>query len=553
LTKTSGNSSFSDPTLRIASAVLILCSWAFASFFCSLFINKNANQYVLALALLFGFRSLVSYIRERKAKTSGSDSTLLHKILSSSFCLALALIPYAISGSKINNYDSFNSAQSLWLQLPIDNSIPWILAQAVGNDLYKIPMVGDWLGSDRPPLQAGFILLFLPLNFGLISSEFAYAISFAVQGIWILGALCFLLSLGVNPRNLKLPTLTAGLSGTVIVNSIYTWPKLLAAGLSLCAAGIIFRAILLNPIADHTKLSEISRRPNIELMIGGLILGYSLQSHGTSAFPALALVIIITIQLIFRAKLGRVSQSVLIPLGALVAGAILLQIPWAIWGKFYDPPGNRLIKWHLAGDIGPNDTSFLASVVASYSKLTFIEFLKMKLQNLEALISIPGTSWNIWGSLFSTPSLSRTSDFFSLLPSVSITFPTLLVSLASARQIYMRAAISSLQLKIALTWLFLTLFLFVSLMFIPGSTINHHGSYAINLAVLLIVGSLLNSLRPTQSMLVLLFQTYGILRLYSTMPVENLNIFLISMILIIVLNHRLRAGRSAECTTTLKS
>lgn len=43
-----------------------------------------------------------------------------------------------------------------WLHLPSDNVLPDLSAKQVLSGAPPRPFAGDWLSSDRPPLQAGF-------------------------------------------------------------------------------------------------------------------------------------------------------------------------------------------------------------------------------------------------------------------------------------------------------------------------------------------------------------------------------------------------------------
>jgi len=47
--------------------------------------------------------------------------------------------------------------------ITIDNVIPKVFAENIYNNHAK-SLIGDWQGSDRPPLQSGAVLLFSPLT-----------------------------------------------------------------------------------------------------------------------------------------------------------------------------------------------------------------------------------------------------------------------------------------------------------------------------------------------------------------------------------------------------
>jgi hypothetical protein len=56
--------------------------------------------------------------------------------------------------------------------------------------------------------------------------------------------------------------------------------------------------------------------------------------------------------------------------------------------KFFDPPGDRLIKWHLAGVIHPNQESVFKSIFNSYSEIGVDKIVDFKSANLKILIGL---------------------------------------------------------------------------------------------------------------------------------------------------------------------
>jgi hypothetical protein len=52
--------------------------------------------------------------------------------------------------------------------------------------------------------------------------------------------------------------------------------------------------------------------------------------------------------------------------------------------KFFDPPGNRMLKYHLAGEMAVDQRPFGATVVAAYTQLSFKQVLAYKLANFDA-------------------------------------------------------------------------------------------------------------------------------------------------------------------------
>ena len=71
--------------------------------------------------------------------------------------------------------------------------------------------------------------------------------------------------------------------------------------------------------------------------------------------------------------------------GASVASFVLLTIPWSGYQHYVDPPGNRLLKWHLAGVVGIDPRGVGETLRDSYSQLKPCLQLVDKLGNLQAL------------------------------------------------------------------------------------------------------------------------------------------------------------------------
>jgi hypothetical protein len=102
--------------------------------------------------------------------------------------------------------------------LPADNQLPYLLAKAMQHARPPIPFFGDWLSSDRPPLQTGISL-----------SEFAYIrrspmhqiLSTISQSLWIFALYPFLCALRIEFRAIRLALVVCLFSGFVLVNSFF--------------------------------------------------------------------------------------------------------------------------------------------------------------------------------------------------------------------------------------------------------------------------------------------------------------------------------------------
>ena len=93
-------------------------------------------------------------------------------------------------------------------------------------------------------------------------------------------------------------------------------------------------------------------------MIGVAVLaGLAWLSHGGTVFSLLALGIM--------GLVWRPWPSV----RALAAAAltfVLLAAPWTAYQKLYDPPGDRLVRWHLGGIDAIDGRGTMQTIVDQY-------------------------------------------------------------------------------------------------------------------------------------------------------------------------------------------
>ena len=239
--------------------------------------------------------------------------------------------------------------------LPIDNELPTMMAERIADGSGPGFLFGDWLTSDRPPLQAGWNLLLIPW---LEAAGIPLGTIGLVSGLWMqmlwwpaLGAMLALPGLGAGPRWwLRTALLPLGFFA---LHSVYVWPKLAAASLLL---GGMLAAV--SALRDPDRARSWS-------VIAGLGFGLGLMAHGAVAFAVLAA--------------GLLSpwwiRSVGLRASALLVGtSLLLVLPWALYQKRVDPPGDRLLKWHLA-DVRQVDERGAVTVIAeTYREMDWAEW-----------------------------------------------------------------------------------------------------------------------------------------------------------------------------------
>jgi hypothetical protein len=99
--------------------------------------------------------------------------------------------------------------------------------------------------------------------------------------------------------------------------------------------------------------------------------------------------------------------------------------PWSAYGKWGDPPGNRLTKWYLAGDTEPDNKSVGQAIVDGYSEAKLTTILHKKGQNFAAIgggkmaFDFFRESWEAIkrGDFETAVRALRSTFFFNLLPS----------------------------------------------------------------------------------------------------------------------------------------
>ena len=252
-------------------------------------------------------------------------------------------------------------------QLPSDNNIPLFFSDWFFKHGHQSPapiFPGEWLASDRPPLQVGYAVM--QRTFGWDDTGLHYQVMGVVlQQLWIVGLWALLCAGGAGRVTRGLAMLTVLVSDVAIVNGFFVWPKLLPAAMLLAAA-----ALVLTPLWD-----EIRRRLWGGALFAALV-GLALLGHGASIFAVVPLLLI-------AAWRGLPSWRWL---GVAAAVGLLFMAPWSAYQKYGDPPGNRLTKWMIGGVIDIDDRGTMETVVDSYEEVGVGGALHAKGQNFVAIV-----------------------------------------------------------------------------------------------------------------------------------------------------------------------
>lgn len=444
-------------------AVLALGLVSFAAFWLY-FASRIAGitfsvLFLLALAAsaawrMFGRRRNPPDNRSRQLQTTFAPVATLALLL-----LIVGFYPFP------EHWPFWQYAANRWLSLPIDNWLPKIFADQIWNGHVTHPMVGDWLSSDRPPLQAGFYLLLRPL--APTDGGTLYQVAAVYLQATILIPLASIISALGLERVRGLVLLLISTSALVIYNGTFVWPKLIAATFCLVAYAALFPS-------RHDNSSEL-----FHICVAAVAAALAMLSHGGAIF---ALLSIFAVYVAF----GGWRQWRALIVGAIVAAAA--YVPWMLYQHLIDPPGTRLIAWMLAGQIAPTSLPILEALRDAYARLNFDQWWTGRLANLATIFHGTVEFFSDVVRLVLNPSSSRSSiltdSFFYFFFSQWFFSPLLAVAVVAMGWKKMMPQCREL-LPLTLT-ICIGLLVWCVLMYQPGSTVIHQGAYFLDIAATLL-------------------------------------------------------------------
>lgn len=369
--------------------------------------------------------------------------------------------------------DPFRTASARFSHhLPPDNTIPYLVARGLMQGYVPKPLFMDWLTSDRPPLQSGIVLSQEPFGH---PREVGYTvISVIAQSLWVLGLWLLLLACRLERRLIVLVLITCLFSGFVFLNSFFVWPKLLAAAFTLGFFAVLF----------DQEIGFGSRERRVRFAAAGALLALGMLSHGGTAFAT------------FGGVLAFIALRRRLPLAgiALMAGmAAGVYLPWVLYQKFVDPPGNRLLKMHLAGVEPIDNRSFSEALVSAYRGLTGRQIIDYKLANAKVSLG-GGPDWDYWRGIgriavdvlkgdnagaLKLASYRRVGMFYSFVGSLGI-LPFAIFALIAG----LKRRFRTVEWRSSGIFFLVVAFSLLGwwiIMFGPGTTVVHQGAYALNL------------------------------------------------------------------------
>ena len=486
---------WADPGVSALFGLVSLGVLSFAAFWLYYFSRIAGNTFVIFVEIAAMLRLAKNLLSSNGLLQYKQLNVYLLPVTSAALLiLFIGLYPFG------TDWDSQMASANRWYtNMPMDNWLPKILADQVWEGAIKRPMVGDWLASDRPPLQAGAYLLVKYLSP-------ATAGIYQVMGTWlqctILVPLIFIAqSAGFSRKAASVSILAISTCAILMINGLFVWPKLLAA-----AYTTIFFVALFQP-------SQGALASRNQILLAGLSLSLAMLSHGASLFAVIGIVI---------AYLLRRRSKGLRPIFIAGGIAVVAYLPWLVYQKVIDPPGDRLIKWHLAGVIPIDSRSLLQTLSDSYSSLTWKMWFAERIEGVERIFSnplgFPRELLTYAQSIFHgtpdpTPIYVNSFFFFSY---ASWFFSPVTILLAytylAARRIpppeIMNGLAGALLLSLA-AW--------ALLMFSPNSIIIHAGAYFCPIGAILLAMGLLNTCNET------VFKTLAWLSIALTVPIFMLD------------------------------
>jgi len=324
------------------------------------YLNNSLGLFVAVLSKLL-LLALFSFFFIKSTKDTQLSTLKISAIL--------VLLPFFIImvGTVKNNFLAFSDIQYITshiygLALPIDNWLPKVLYNQINSSSIETPMLGDWLSSDRPPLQTA-LLFFFKTN-GL--SDVSYLVySVSLQLLVIIFSI-YLFDRVFSSKLLKyILFCLIFFNGMVFVNTIFVWPKMLSA---------LYQAMALYYV--YVIIIEQSKK-KLYYVLFGLSFILAFLSHGGGIFYLIGLGLILAVYS-YNTKQFLNLQYTFLTIS-------ILYLPWMIYQKFIDPPGDRLLKWHLADQIEITDKSFLDIIIQKYTSFDIYSYIDYKISQIKTV------------------------------------------------------------------------------------------------------------------------------------------------------------------------
>lgn len=246
--------------------------------------------------------------------------------------------------------------------LPGDNVIPLDFARGLLNGTVPSPMHGDWLSSDRPPLQTGLFLAFR-VPFSPIDASYQ-VFGTSLQMAVVPAAYLFLRAFNAPQKIALIGAALVFFAPVTTIHGTFVWPKLITCAFLLLAGAIHFSGIY----ADKKQSGFIGA-------VVGVLSAGAMLSHGAAAFTLLAFALTALISM----RLGSSRYA-----GAAVLSLFVLYAPWIGYQHYIDPPGDRLLRWHFAdATAAEDDRGLVEAIQDAYAGMDAEEILGRNIEKFQ--------------------------------------------------------------------------------------------------------------------------------------------------------------------------
>jgi hypothetical protein len=353
--------------------------------------------------------------------------------------------------------------------MPGDNDIPRLFADIIRGGGPAQKLGGDWLTSDRPPLQTGLALLTWPILsvFGINLDIASATAGVWFQALWFPSVWMLLRSLGLASRAALGVATVLGGTGMLVFNTVYVWPK-------LGAAAFVVAAFVLWLRRDRAE-SPAAQRVCLAVAVACAMCGW--LAHGGVMFSLLALG-----PLVIADALRRPVRHWLLAAGVVA----LLAGPWLLYQKLYASPGNRLIKWHLAGVVPPDARGVGQTLRDQYHAVGWRGAWEARKRNFSMLFA---GDWREPFNPWANASVRRSNDVAFPLHTASA---WTLGLAALAWLLCLRPRLLREHARVHLLtsgWLLGGVIVWVALMFSPDSVFTHQGSFVTQVLLLTLLAA----------------------------------------------------------------
>ena len=191
-------------------------------------------------ALVIPLLSLVAFVYLIARLDTPARRTLRALVLPLLLCGAFSVFVLSVGFVYGGMAQPFETAEKRFSHpLPTDNQLPWRFAEGLWQKHIPKPLLGDWSSSDRPPLQAGLSLA--QERFYYRSRQLTATITGVLaQSTCILALWIFLLAADIDSGAVTAVLAACLSSGFLLVNTFFTWPKLLSAAYTIGALALLF-------------------------------------------------------------------------------------------------------------------------------------------------------------------------------------------------------------------------------------------------------------------------------------------------------------------------